>query len=116
MELGLHTCLQADAAPILDLTFPGRTGRFEVRRGTFRQGGLAHRLLVLSDVSRGLREEERPAWQRLIRVRGHELDNWLAPLKSLAHSPEQLVVRARKSAGWADGRRRGLGVIAAPSS
>ena len=68
MELGLHTCLQADAAPILDLTFPGRTGRFEVRRGTFRQGGLAHRLLVLSDVSRALREEERQAWQRLIRV------------------------------------------------
>jgi len=115
MELGLHTCLQADAAPILDLTFPGRTGRFEVRRGTFRQGGLAHRLLVLSDVSRALREEERQAWQRLIRVIGHELNNSLAPIKSLAHSLEQLVVREPKPADWEDDMRRGLGVIAARS-
>jgi len=115
MELGLHTCLQADAAPILDLTFPGRTGRFEVRRGTFRQGGLAHRLLVLSDVSRALREEERQAWQRLIRVIGHELNNSLAPIKSLARSLEQLVVREPKPADWEDDMRRGLGVIAARS-
>src|SRR3989475_8017666 len=115
MELGLHTCLQADAAPILDLTFPGRTGRFEVRRGTFRQGGLAHRLLVLSDVSRALREEERQAWQRLIRVIGHELNNSLAPIKSLAHSLEQLVVREPKPADWGDDMRRGLSVIAARS-
>ena len=110
--LGLAGCLRADAAPILDLDFPGRTGRFEVRRGTFRQGGLSHRLLVLSDVSRALREEERQAWQRLIRVMGHELNNSLAPIKSLAGSLEQLVGREPRPADWEDDMRRGLGVIA----
>jgi len=114
-DLGLRACLQADAAPILDLTFPGRTGRFEVRRGTFRQGGLSHRLIVLSDVSRALREEERQAWQRLIRVMGHELNNSLAPIKSLAHSLEQLVGRHPKPHDWEDDMRRGLGVIGARS-
>src|SRR5207249_319337 len=106
---------QADAAPILDLTFPGRTGRFEVRRGTFRQGGLSHRLLVLSDVSRALREEERQAWQRLIRVMGHELNNSLAPIKSLAHSLEQLIDRQPTPHVWEDDMRRGLGVIGSRS-
>ena len=111
VELGLRDCLRADAEPILDLTFPGRTGRFEARRGTFRQGGLAHQLLVLSDVSRALREEERQAWQRLIRVMGHELNNSLAPIKSLAGSLEQLIARDPKPHDWEDDMRRGLGVI-----
>ncbi|HYS78827.1 MAG TPA: ATP-binding protein [Candidatus Dormibacteraeota bacterium] len=112
-ELGLEGCLRADAAPILDLGFPGRSGRWEVRRGLFRQGGLSHQLLVLSDVSRALREEERQAWQRLIRVMGHELNNSLAPIKSIAGSLERLIVRAPKPADWEDDLRRGLGVIAA---
>ncbi len=111
--LGLEACLRADAAPILDLAFPGRPGRWEVRRGTFRQGGLSHQLLVLSDVSRALREEERQAWQRLIRVMGHELNNSLAPIKSIAGSLERLIVRAPKPADWEDDLDRGLSVIAA---
>jgi nitrogen fixation/metabolism regulation signal transduction histidine kinase len=111
-QVGLAGCLSADSAPILDLTFPGRTGRFEVRRGTFRQGGLAHRLLVLSDVSRALREEERQAWQRLIRVMGHELNNSLAPIKSLAGSLEHLMDREPRPPDWEEDMRRGLEVIA----
>jgi len=112
-ELGLEGCLRPGAAPILDLAFPGRSGRWEVRRGLFRQGGLSHQLLVLSDVSRALREEERQAWQRLIRVMGHELNNSLAPIKSIAGSLERLIARAPKPADWEDDLRRGLGVIAA---
>ncbi len=111
--LGLEACLRADAAPILDLAFPGRPGRWEVRRGTFRQGGLSHQLLVLSDVSRALREEERQAWQRLIRVMGHELNNSLAPIKSIAGSLERLIARTPRPADWEDDLDRGLSVIAA---
>src|SRR5690606_9560173 len=71
---------------IVEATFPGRAGRWEVRTGTFRQGGLPHTLLVLTDLSRTLREEERQAWQRLVRVLGHEINNSLAPIKSIAAS------------------------------
>ena len=67
-ELGLDACLRQEAPQILDGAFPGGSGRWEVRQSTFREGGLPHSLLVLSDVSRPLREEEREAWRRLIRA------------------------------------------------
>ena len=73
--------------------FPARSGRWEVRRTTFRQDGRPHQLLVLADVSRPLRDEERQAWQRLIRVIGHEINNSLAPIKSIAGSLESMLAR-----------------------
>ncbi len=77
-ELGLADSLAGDAPRVLEIAFPGRPGqgRWELRRGTFRQRGLPHQLLVLADVSRALSEEERLAWQRLIRVLSHELNNY----------------------------------------
>jgi signal transduction histidine kinase len=86
-----------------------------VSGGTFRQHGLPQRLLVLTDVSRALREEERQAWQRLIRVLGHELNNSLAPIRSLADSLGQLVARQPRPSDWEDDMRRGLAVIAGRS-
>src|SRR3989475_7327645 len=61
-ELGLAESLAGDAPPVLQVAFPGRPaqGRWQLRRGTFRQGGLPHQLLVLAYVSRALsRSEER---------------------------------------------------------
>jgi two-component system nitrogen regulation sensor histidine kinase NtrY len=84
----------------------------EVRRSIFRERGAPHQLLVLSDLSRALREEERQAWQRLVRVLGHELNNSLAPIKSIAGSLESLVVREPRPVDWKEDMRRGLGVIA----
>ena len=100
---------------MLDLALPGGAGRFESRGSTFRQGGLPHRLLVLANVSRALREEERQAWQRLIRVLGHELNNSLAPIKSIAGSLESLLARKARPADLDEDMRRGLAVIAARS-
>ena len=92
-DLGLSECLQGDAPRLMDGNFPGGMGRFEMHRSSFRQAGLPHQLLVLTDLSRALREEERKAWQRLIRVLGHELNNSLAPIKSITASLETLLVK-----------------------
>lgn len=110
-ELGLADCLAIEAPRIIAATFPGGSGRWEVRRGQFRQGGRPQELLVISDVSQPLREEERQAWQRLIRVMGHELNNSLAPIKSIAGSLARLVVRDPLPGDWRDDVRRGLDVI-----
>ncbi len=111
-ELGM-TGWFGDAPRVVDITSPGGgIGRWEVRRTTFRLGGLPHDLLVLSDVSRPLREQERQAWQRLIRVIGHELGNSLAPIKSIAGSLETLVQRDPPPPDWRDDMQRGLHVIA----
>jgi nitrogen fixation/metabolism regulation signal transduction histidine kinase len=114
-EVGLADALNEEAPRILEAEFPGGAGRWEVRRSSFRQRGRPHELLVLSDLSQPLREEERQAWQRLIRVIGHEMNNSLAPIKSIAGSLSTLLDRQPPPADWRDDVQGGLGVIAARS-
>jgi nitrogen fixation/metabolism regulation signal transduction histidine kinase len=110
--LGLLTALGGSSS-IQELSFPGGTGRWETRRTTFWQGGARHELLVLSDLSQPLRDQEREAWRRLIRVIGHELNNSLAPIKSIAGSLESLLGRDPPPEDWRDDMLRGLGIVAA---
>ena len=114
-ELALARCLEGSTPRIEDVAFPGASGRWEVRRTPFREEGRPHQLLVLADVSRPLRDEERQAWQRLIRVIGHEINNSLAPIKSIAGSLESMLKRGALPADWHDDMTRGLDVIAARS-
>ena len=111
-DLGLAACFEVNEDAPLTLNFPGGSGRWGVRRSTFRERGLPHQLLVLTDLSRTLREEERNAWQRLVRVLGHEMNNSLAPIKSIAGSLESLLRREPPPADWQDDARSGLKSIA----
>lgn len=113
-ELGLAACLNRkdDGGPhTMQMVFPGGFGRWDIRRSTFREGGAQHQLLVLTDLSQTLREEERTAWQRLLRVLGHELNNSLAPIKSVAGSLGDLIGREPEPADWREDMKRGLAVI-----
>ncbi len=111
-DLGVSDWLQGDPVRTIQVGPSDRGGRWALRRGNFRKGGLPHRVIVLSDLSRELREEEREAWQRLVRVIGHELNNSLAPIKSIAGSLEALIERDPPPHDWRDDARRGLTVIA----
>jgi nitrogen fixation/metabolism regulation signal transduction histidine kinase len=113
--LGLAGCLEGATPRIENIAFPGGAGRWELRRTTFRQEGRPHQLVVLADVSRPLRDEERQAWQRLIRVIGHEINNSLAPIKSIAGSLESMLAREHIPDDWNEDMRKGLAVIAARS-
>jgi nitrogen fixation/metabolism regulation signal transduction histidine kinase len=110
--LDLAGFLAGEEARTLDRVFPGGPGRWDVRRSRFRERGLPHRLLVISDVSRTLREEERQAWRRLIRVLGHELNNSLAPIRSMAATLSSLLDREEPPADWREDMQRGLEIIA----
>jgi len=110
-ELGLADLLEREMPPILSRTFASGPGRWEVRSSTFREGGLPHRLLVISDLSRTLREEERQAWKRLIRVLGHELNNSLAPIHSMSSTLANLLTREPPPEDWKEDMERGLEVI-----
>ena len=114
-EIGLDQYLTGEAPRVINTAFPGGVGRWEVRRSQFRQGGLPHELLVLSDLSRPLREEERQAFQRLIRVIGHEMNNSLAPIKSIAGSLSAIIDRDPPPSDWKEDVTRGLAVIASRS-
>ena len=109
-ELRLKSPLSGKEA-VIEAAFPGGAGRWGVKRKAFRQEGERHQLLVLTDLSKALRDEERQAFQRLIRVMGHELNNSLAPISSIAGSLERLVEQEPRGADWEDDMRRGLAVI-----
>jgi PAS domain S-box-containing protein len=114
-SLALAGSLSGETPRVDALTFPGRAGRWEVRRDMFRQGGLPHQLLVLTDVSRALSDEERQAWKRLVRVLSHELNNSLAPIKSIADSLLAVITREPPPPDQREDLRKGLGVIASRS-
>jgi len=110
-ELRLEEALKGVAPRTLEISFPGGTGRWELRRSVVRQEGYPLQLLALSDLSRALREEERQAWKRIIRVLSHEINNSLAPIKSITGSLQSLLRRERLPADLDEDVQRGLQVI-----
>ena len=110
-ELGLDDALGIEGSETLKRGFPGGSGRWDARRFSIREGGKPHDLLVITDLSRALREEERQAWQRLIRVLGHELNNSLAPIKSMAGTVASLLAMQPLPEDWNTDARHGLRVI-----
>ncbi len=113
--LGLDDCLQGEPSQTRQRTFPGGAGRWGIARASFREGGLPHQLLVVTDLTRPLREEELQAWQRIVRVLGHELNNSLTPIKSIAGSLESMLSREELPDDWRDDMTRGLGIIGSRS-
>jgi nitrogen fixation/metabolism regulation signal transduction histidine kinase len=111
-ELGLAELLNGEPARTVQLNFPGSTGRWGIRRGTFRQEGRPHQLLVMTDLSRALRDEERQAWQRIVRVIGHELNNSLAPIKSIAGTMGAMLSKSPRPEDWEPDLQTGLNIIA----
>jgi len=114
-ELHLETCLQGEPQQTLQMTFPGAAGRWGLRRSTVREHGLPLQLLVVADLTLPLRQQELQAWQRLVRVLGHELNNSLTPIKSIAGSLGSLLTRRPLPTDWEDDMRRGLTVISTRS-
>jgi nitrogen fixation/metabolism regulation signal transduction histidine kinase len=112
-DLDIADCLAGEATRVMNRTFPGATGRWGMRRTQFREGGLPHSLIVIADLSQPLREEELKAWQRLVRVIGHELNNSLAPIKSIAGSLGTMLRRDPKPADLDEDLRGGLEIIEA---
>jgi PAS domain S-box-containing protein len=111
-QLGLEQTLEGETPRILELVVPGAaTGKWEVRRRPFRQGGLPLEMVVIADISRVLRSEERSVWQRLVRVLSHEINNSLAPIKSLAGTMTSLLDRTPRAPDWEADLRKGLEVI-----
>jgi nitrogen fixation/metabolism regulation signal transduction histidine kinase len=110
-EIGLAACMSAESETVVPLQFQGPNARWLVRRSSFRQKGVPHTLIVLSDVSRALREEERGAWQRLIRVLGHELNNSLTPIKSIAGTLRAQISNEALNSNQREDFERGLSII-----
>jgi len=112
--IGMGALLDGEPVRVFRLEgMPGGHGRWGLRRTAFREEGKPHQLLVLGDLSRALREEQLKAWQRLVRVLGHELNNSLTPIKSIATTLGSALERSPRRPDWEEDMQSGLGVIAA---
>ena len=112
-ELGLAACFsreEGEGPHTMQMVFPGGFGRWDIRHSTFREGGAQHQLLVLTDLAKRCAKKN-AAWQRLLRVLGHELNNSLAPIKSVAGSLADLLTLQPRPTDWGDDMHRGLEVI-----
>jgi nitrogen fixation/metabolism regulation signal transduction histidine kinase len=114
-DLGLASCLTGESQTTFQAIFPGGAGRWGVRRTRIRERGLPLELVVITDLTQALSEQELQAWQRLVRVLGHELNNSLAPIKSIAGTLESLLGRDTLPDDWRQDMRRGLHVITSRS-
>ncbi|MCH7857534.1 MAG: PAS domain S-box protein [Gemmatimonadetes bacterium] len=110
-ELRLQETLRGIVPRTIELNHAGGTGRWELRRTVVRQEGQPLQLIVLSDLRRALREEERQAWKRIIRVLSHEINNSLAPIKSIAGTLQSLTRRGSLPPDLDEDVQSGLKVI-----
>ena len=111
-KFGLDLCLKGPTPRIVDLSLPGGVGRWELRRATYREKGLSHQLVFLSDMTRTLHEEERQAWKRLIQILRHEINNSLTPIQTVAQSLQTRLKQESHSKDLEDDVREGLEIIA----
>lgn len=74
---------------ILSLESEGLTGQFLLLKETFLSGGKTHQLYVIRDANRLLMQKERKAWQGLVRVLSHEMNNSLTPIIAISQQVEK---------------------------
>jgi two-component system, NtrC family, nitrogen regulation sensor histidine kinase NtrY len=110
-ELGITELLEGPPSGTVSWSVSGVERRWIVRRTHFRQHGMPHRLAVLSEASQALRAEERMAWQRIIRVLGHEINNSLAPIKSIARTLARIMSQSKLPPEFSENFIHGLDVI-----
>jgi two-component system nitrogen regulation sensor histidine kinase NtrY len=109
---GLDLCLRGPVPRIVDLSLPGGVGRWELRRASYREKGLSHQMIFLSEMTRTLHEEQRQAWRHLIQILRHEINNSLTPIQSVAQSLQTRLRQESRSENWEDDVREGLEIIA----
>ena len=109
--LGAEAMLSADNDSVAELKFPNRSGRFHILLDAFREQARVHRLVFLTDVRVLLRSEERRAWQDLIRVISHEINNSLTPITSISKTLRESAVDDEVTSSGRSDLANGLKVI-----
>jgi signal transduction histidine kinase len=110
-ELGAEELLTGASERSVGLPGHDPSSVWELRRGVFHRAGQRYQFLLLSSAQRVRREEERAAWQRLLRVLGHEVNNSLAPIQSMAGTLASLALREPLPEDWREDFRGGLELI-----
>jgi len=71
---------------LFSVSVDGAIEAYHLAKRHFELHGTTHTLLMVKHLTRELRKQEIDIWKKLVRVVSHELNNSLAPIKSLVHS------------------------------
>jgi nitrogen fixation/metabolism regulation signal transduction histidine kinase len=110
-KLLLNDFLTGEQSQLIEHTFPGGSGRWQIRLDSYRDKGIQGKLLFITDLKTVLREEELKAWKNLIKVISHEVNNSLYPISSMSQTLSTLVNRDPLAEDWQEDISEGLAVI-----
>jgi nitrogen fixation/metabolism regulation signal transduction histidine kinase len=110
-NLLLNDFLTGEQSQLIEHTFPGGSGRWQIRLDSYRDKGIQGKLLFITDLKTVLREEELKAWKNLIKVISHEVNNSLYPISSMSQTLNTLVNRKTLAEDWQEDISEGLAVI-----
>ncbi|KNC68734.1 sensor histidine kinase [Pseudoalteromonas ardens] len=91
------------------------SGEYLVLRERFISEGKAHQFLIISNAERLLMEKERTAWQGLLRVLSHEVNNTLTPISTIAQQLNKRLSQPENQPS-ADSLCQGIGIISERAS
>ncbi|MDP2562588.1 PAS domain-containing sensor histidine kinase [Psychrobium sp. 1_MG-2023] len=83
-SLGLE--IVSAPAGVISFNQPELSGEYFLFKDDFLSSGNKHHLYMLTNAERLLMEKERQAWQSLLRVLSHEMNNSLAPIIAISQS------------------------------
>lgn len=110
-ELDLEFAYLAADTTTHEHAFPTKKGQWLVKHSTYRDAGVRHSILFLADISHNLKQEERTAWQRLIRILSHEINNAIAPLTTTTDSLKRLINKEAINEPLKSNLNEGLDII-----
>ena len=87
----LREALKGSGDTLFTMDVEGEPEVYHLSRRSFVLNGQPHELVLLKQLTRELAAQEVVVWKKVIRVIAHELNNSLAPIRSLAHSGSLLA-------------------------
>lgn len=94
-SLGLHKVVDeasgSDMRKVTEFEVNRTKRKVYVRTDTYLVSGKQQILIFITDIQNLLRDEERQAWQKLLRVLSHEINNSLTPIASISETLHQVI-------------------------
>jgi nitrogen fixation/metabolism regulation signal transduction histidine kinase len=87
----LAQAIASEVDSLFSVPFEQEDETFHFSRRLFKLQGRPHTLYQLKRLTRELARQEVATWKKVIRVISHEINNSLAPIRSLSHSGRELA-------------------------
>lgn len=99
MPPALQSAVQAGQDGLFAVESEDGEDSYHLSQREFVLNAQPHRLFLFKQMTREINRQEVATWKKVIRIIGHELNNSLAPISSLAHSGSLVLGEPERLAG-----------------